>query len=262
MMIVNSKVETGGSDLKSIQASAYNPGMTRIVHLDNKTDDKPQRLKEFRSQFAANFNAALDRRGSIPAGYGRAVAVAEMFGVSQNTAASWLKGEGVPDTFRLPEIADALNTTVDQLLNGERGSGAHIIDERYTVIETHGDEDIEGYALYTLPETLRSIGLPRDVRIMRVLSDDMEPYVRTGDMVIYDPRVNRIHANGVFVLKAGGKFIVRRAQRGMKQSIRLICDNNRFGDETLADTDFSEKDEGDDRIAVVGFVLARTLIGR
>lgn len=248
--------------MKSRHRPAYNSEMRRVIHLDNKSDDKLLRQKEFRSQFAANFNAALDRRGTIPAGYGRAVAVAEMFGVSQNTAANWLKGEGVPETFRLPEIAEALNTTLEQLLIGDRGSGAHVIDERYTVIEAHGDEDTEGYALYTLPETLRSIGLPRDIRIMRVLSDDMEPYVRTGDLVIYDPRVNRIHANGVFVLKAGGKFIVRRAQRGMKQTIRLICDNNRFGDETLADTDFSEKDEGDGRIAVVGFVLARTLIGR
>lgn len=241
---------------------AYNRDMARVVHLDHKPDDKLQRQKEFRTQFALNFNAALDRRGSIPAGYGRAVAVAEMFGVSQNTAACWLKGEGVPEAFRLPEIAEALNTTFEQLLLGEQGSGAHFIDERYTVIEAHSDEESEGHALYTLPETLRTIGLPRNIRIMRVLSDDMEPYVRTGDLVIYDPRVSRIHANGVFVLQANGKFIVRRAQRGMKQSIRLICDNNRFGDEMLSEDDFSERDEGDGRIVVVGYVLARTLIGR
>jgi phage repressor protein C with HTH and peptisase S24 domain len=235
--------------------------MSSIVHIGN-TDEKSARQRDFRRQFAANLNAALDRRGSIPAGYGRVAAVAELFGVSQNTAAIWLKGEGVPELFRLPEIADTLNTTVEQLVVGDHSTGAHVIDERYAVLEMHDDAGQDGHAFYALPETLRELGLPRDARMLRVSSDDMEPFVRTGDLVIYDPRVNRIHANGVFVLQVEGKMIVRRAQRGMRHSVRLICDNNRFGDETLDDADFADSDAGDGRIVVIGYVLARTLIGR
>lgn len=244
------------------KGSAYNPDMKKIIALDPKQDDKSLKQKEFRALFARNLNTALDQRGSIPLGYGRAVAVAEIFGVSQNTAAGWLKGEGVPETSRLPEIAEALNTTLEQLLVGDVDTGAHVIDERYTMIKAHSDEERDGYALYTLPETLRSVGLPREVRIFRVASDDMEPYVRSGDLAIYDPRVNHILGNGVYVLHLNGKYFLRRAQLDMKQNIRLICDNAHFGSETLADEDFAEKESDDGRIAVIGCVVAHVLIGR
>jgi transcriptional regulator with XRE-family HTH domain len=234
--------------------------MNSVIQL-SESDDKTLRQKTFRKQFADNLNAALDRRGAIPSGYGRVVAVAELFGVSQNTAANWLKGEGVPELFRLPEIAEALSTTVEHLVVGDRGSGTHVIDERYAVVDVHEDDTLEGHSWYTLPETLRSVGLPRDIRMLQVASDDMAPYVSQGDLVIYDPRVNRIQTNGVFVLQTGGHFIVRRVQRGIKQSIRLICDNTLFGDETLTEADFVESDEGDDRVVVIGHVVGRMQIG-
>src|SRR6185312_15462614 len=102
--------------------------MNTIVHL-NSGDERLQRQQVFRRQFASNFNAALDRRGSIPPGYGRVTAVAQLFDVSQNTATAWVRGDGVPELFRLPEIAKTLNTTVEQLVMGDAGSGAHIVDE-------------------------------------------------------------------------------------------------------------------------------------
>lgn len=235
--------------------------MNTIVHL-NSGDERLQRQQEFRRQFAANFNAALDRRGSIPPGYGRVTAVAQLFDVSQNTATAWVRGDGVPELFRLPEIAKTLNTTVEQLVMGDAGSGAHIVDEQYAVIDLHPDNTADGHAIYTLPETLRDIGLPRDVNMMRVQSEDMEPYLRSGDIVVYDPRVNRIQTNGVYVLQVNDKFVVRRAQSGLKKEVRLICDNAKFSEEVLAPEDFAESPDDTGRVAVVGQVLARLVLGR
>lgn len=235
--------------------------MNTIVHL-NSNDERLNRQQEFRRQFAANFNAALDRRGSIPPGYGRVTAVAQLFDVSQNTATAWVRGDGVPELFRLPEIAKTLNTTVEQLVMGDAGSGAHIVDEQYAVIDLHPDNTADGHAIYTLPETLREIGLPRDVKMMRVQSEDMEPYLRSGDLVVYDPRVNRIQTNGVYVLHVNDKFVVRRAQSGLKKEVRLICDNAKFSEEVLAPEDFAEAPDDSGRVAVVGQVLARVLLGR
>ncbi len=235
--------------------------MNTIVHL-NSGDERLQRQQEFRRQFAANFNAALDRRGSIPPGYGRVTAVAQLFDVSQNTATAWVRGDGVPELFRLPEIAKSLNTTVEQLVMGDASSGAHVVDEHYAVIDLHPDNAAEGHAIYTLPETLRDIGLPRDVKMMRVQSEDMEPYLRAGDMVIYDPRVNKIQSNGVYILHVNDKFIVRRAQSGLKKDIRLICDNEQFSEEVLSADDFADTPDDSGRVAVVGQVLARVLLGR
>ncbi len=235
--------------------------MNTIVHL-NSGDERLQRQQEFRRQFASNFNAALDRRGSIPPGYGRVTAVAQLFDVSQNTATAWVRGDGVPELFRLPEIAKTLNTTVEQLVMGDNGTGAHIVDEQYAVIDLHPDNTADGHAIYTLPETLREIGLPRDVKMMRVQSEDMEPYLRTGDIVVYDPRVTRIQTNGVYVLHVNDKFVVRRAQSGLKKEVRLICDNAKFSEEVLAPEDFAETPDDSGRVAVVGQVLARVLLGR
>ncbi|MDQ5916334.1 MAG: hypothetical protein QG584_2228 [Pseudomonadota bacterium] len=234
----------------------YNRRMNSVIHLDNQ-DDKSLRQKAFRKQFAENLNAALDRRGAIPSGYGRVTAVAELFGVSQNTAANWLRGEGVPELARLPEIAETLNTTVEQLVVGTPSTGAHAIDERYTVIDIHGSDEDEAHALYMLPEALREIGLPRGVTAMRVSGDDMDPYLRPGDVVFYDPRVNRIHTNGVFVLRIHDAPVVRRVQRGTVDGLRLICDNERFGSETLSEAAFESSG-----IEVVGHVVGRLLVGR
>jgi len=230
--------------------------MNTVIQLGNQVD-KSLRQKAFRKQFAENLNAALDRRGAIPIGYGRVTAVAELFGVSQNTAANWLRGEGVPELGRLPEIAETLNTTVEALVVGAQSSGAHAIDERYTVVDIHGIDDEDAHAMYMLPEALREIGLPRGVNAMRVETDEMDPFLRPGDLVFYDPRVNRVLANGVYVLRIRETLVIRRIQRSILEGLRMICDNERFGRESV-----SEEELESGAIEIVGHVVGRLLVGR
>ena len=227
----------------------------------SESDERTAKQKAFRKQFADNLNAALDRRGAIPSGYGRVVGVAELFGVSQNTAAIWLKGGGVPGLSRLPEIADILGTTVEQLVVGDHGKSSHIIDESYLMVDMHDDQSLGGYSWYTLPETLRSIGLPNDVTMLTINNDDMAPYLNQGDIALYDPRVKRIQSNGVFVLRIDERFVVRRVQRGVRQTIRLICDNPSFSDELLDVSEFSEEPAAGDMVAVIGPVVGRVVVG-
>jgi len=234
--------------------------MTTVIRF-GESEERSIKQKAFRKQFADNLNAALDRRSAIPSGYGRVIGVAELFGVSQNTAANWLKGDGVPELSRLPEIAEILGTTVEQLVVGEHGKGTHVIDERYVMIDMHEEDSDDGFSWYTLPETLRSVGLPNDIKMLQVTNDDMAPFVSRGDVVIYDPRVTRIQTNGVFVLLIDDRYIVRRAQRGVKQNIRLICDNPLFDDEILDESEFSQNEHDEAQISVVGHVLGRLKIG-
>ena len=234
--------------------------MNTVVRLGDP-DERSSKQKVFRKQFAENLNAALDRRGAIPSGYGRVVGVAELFGVSQNTAANWLKGDGVPELSRLPEIADILGTTVEQLVVGDRGKDPHVIDENYVMVDMHEEGSLGGYSWYTLPETLRSMGLPKDLRMLQVSSDDMAPYVNRGDAVMYDPRVSRIQANGVFVFQIGDRFVVRRVQRGIKGDIRLKCDNSLFEDEVLDESELEESALSGGRISVAGQVVGRLSVG-
>ena len=234
--------------------------MNTVVRFGD-SEERSSKQKTFRKQFAENLNAALDRRGAIPSGYGRVVGVAELFGVSQNTAANWLKGDGVPELSRLPEIADILGTTVEQLVVGDRGKDPHVIDENYVMVDMHEEGSLGGYSWYTLPETLRSMGLPKDLRMLQVSSDDMAPYVNSGDAVMYDPRVRRIQANGVFVFQIGDRFVVRRVQRGIKGDIRLKCDNPLFEDEVLDESELDESVLAGGRISVAGQVVGRLSVG-
>ena len=230
--------------------------MNTVVRFGD-SEERSSKQKAFRKQFAENLNAALDRRGAIPSGYGRVVGVAELFGVSQNTAANWLKGDGVPEVSRLPEIADILGTTVEQLVVGDHGQSTHVIDENYVMVDMHEEGSLGGYSWYTLPETLRSLGLPKDIKMLQVSSDDMAPYVSSGDVVIYDPRVRRIQANGVFVFQIGERFVVRRVQRGIKGDIRLTCDNPSFEDEVLGEVDLDVSAQQGSRVSVAGQVVGR-----
>ena len=232
--------------------------MSSVIRL-NDPEDKSAKSRAFRKQFADNLNAALDRKGAIPSGYGRVIGVAELFGVSQITAANWLKGEGVPELARLPEIAGILGTTVEQLVMGDQHVGTHVIDERYVMVDMHGDDSPEAHAWYTLPEALRSMGLPTSIKMLAVGDDDMAPFLHRGDLAIYDPRVRRIQSNGVFVLCVNDRFLVRRVQRGLKGNVRLICDNPAFDDEILDESEFA--DENQDGIAVIGVVVGRILLG-
>ena len=234
--------------------------MNTVVRFGD-SEERSSKQKIFRKQFAENLNAALDRRGAIPSGYGRVVGVAELFGVSQNTAANWLKGDGVPELSRLPEIADILGTTVEQLVVGDRGKDPHVIDENYVMVDMHEEGSLGGYSWYTLPETLRSMGLPKDLRMLQVSGDDMAPYVNCGDAVMYDPRVRRIQANGVFVFQIGDRFVVRRVQRGIKGDIRLKCDNPLFEDEVLDESELDESVLAGGRISVAGQVVGRLSVG-
>ncbi len=87
--------------------------------------------------------------------------------------------------------------------------------------------------------------------MLQIDNDDMVPYARRGDVVIYDPRVRRIQANGVFVLRIGDRYVVR----SVKGNVRLICDNPAFDDELLDEAEFSDGNTDQCGIGVAGAVL-------
>ena len=159
--------------------------MTGVLDSD-EPDERSAKQKAFRTQFAERLNAALDRHGVIPPGYGRGIGAAELLGVSQNTAAAWLKGDGVPELARLPEIAEILGTTIEQLVVGDYGHDSPLSDEHYVRVDLHAEDSVGGYSWHTLPETLRSLGLANDIKMLQISNDDMVPFVRHGDVVIYD----------------------------------------------------------------------------
>lgn len=89
------------------------------------------------NSFSSRLNAALTEAG-IPQDRKRLATVAKMFGVSREAVRKWLSGDSIPDTKRIPEIANKLNVTVEWLLGGKSAE-----PEILSVRAGPGEDDIQ-----------------------------------------------------------------------------------------------------------------------
>ena len=82
------------------------------------------------SKKTGGFIAALRKEK----GYTQAT-LAEMLSVSNRTVSKWENGDGYPDITILPDIADALDVSVDELLAGEKTPKEIVADFKITEIK-------------------------------------------------------------------------------------------------------------------------------
>ncbi len=219
----------------------------------------------FRSAFSANFNRALDRAGIAPSGQGRVSAVANLFGISKPAAQKWLTGAALPEMARFPDIMDRLGVTADELITGRFTSaeGALAGDQVSVGVELENGET----AIARFPaRALESARLPANVAFLRIVSNEMEPYVCAGDFVLYCPGKRELEEGGVYVLSLEEKRVVRRLQQTLSQTIRIICDNRRFPSEEVPlsaiDAAQGSSPDGSTSIRIEGLVVGRLLVYR
>ena len=218
---------------------------------------------EFKQAFARNLLSALSSRNTLPAteGSNKTERLANLIGADVNEVAGWLTGRSLPDAWHLSRLCQITNTPADVLLSTTSiGNSPPLLDEHYHCITLHDEQSRDGYGIYTLPETLRHLNLPRSTQMLTVSCDDMAPMFKPGDLAIYDPRVNSVSTNGIFVLRQNGTMIVRRIQRTGKE-IKLLCENTSIPVETCTSNDFTSNAENETGLYVVGRVLGRVNIG-
>lgn len=230
-----------------------------VHHIDSARSEAPQAEEDFRRLFAERFNNALDQHAHIPHGHGRGQAVAGLFGISRATAAKWLSGEGLPDLWRLPLLAQLLNVDVNELVGGT--THPMTIDDRYVSINMHDqDNPAETVPLFLQPGSLQRSGLAPGCMLMQVATNDMVGYVGVGDMVIYNPGLKWISTGtDVYIFRVQGRYVLRRAARTLRGEIIL---SNEAGNaqESFRGEDFTSEPNGAaDLIYVVGRVVARVL---
>lgn len=216
-------------------------------------------LDSFRQQFARNLQQGLSAKNIVPVGEGaKAEKLAGLLREPVVDVMDWLMGRDVPDAWQLSKLAKLMNVPADTLINPARQPDrqASMIDEEYHCITLHDETNLsDGYNLYLLPETLRHMNLPRSTTIMTISSEDMAPLYRPNDHVIYDPRVNTISTNGIYVLRLHGHTVIRRTQRVNNGVVRLLCDNAAFDPVEHSTADFTKNPENEDKIFVIGRVL-------
>lgn len=225
------------------------------------TPDERDAAVQLRQGFARNLMTLMDADPRIPPARGRARYLSGHLKISHTTAGLWLAGERLPDAGNILELMKLLNCRFEDLMLGPESAPA-LLDESYVSIDCHGTDSLSGWTFHTLPETLRGLGLPRMVRMLRLESSEMAPYAGTGDVVIYDTRTREVRESGVYVLRVKKRIVVRRAKVDLQGSVHLGCDNPEYDDAAVFHaTDFSET-ESADLIQVLGNVVARILNDR
>ncbi len=219
-----------------------------------------QAERDFRRLFAERFNTALDRHVHIPRGHGRGQAVAALFSITRATAGKWLGGDGLPELWRLPQIAQLLNVDVNELVGGT--TSPMTIDDRYVTLEMHDQDNPEEMApIFLQPSSLQRTGLTPGCMLMQVTSNDMLGYVSVGDLVIYNPGVKWISTGSdVYIFRVQGRYVLRRAARTLRGEILLSNDANSTQESFKGEDFTSEPNASPEQIYVVGRVVARILL--
>jgi phage repressor protein C with HTH and peptisase S24 domain len=138
----------------------------------------------------------------------------------------WLHGEGAPPA---PSDEVPLHRAEQEraeyvaipLYNGVRaaaGAGA--------VIDTETPDD----ALMFRESWIRfELGArPKDLYLIRVAGDSMEPTLRSGDAILVDRRATRPDREGVYILRLNGMLLVKRLQALPGGVVRVTSDNTAF----------------------------------
>ncbi|MEW5890943.1 MAG: S24 family peptidase [Pseudomonadota bacterium] len=228
------------------------------MHIKSRAHERSATdTKSFRKQFAANFNAALDRAGVPKAGQGRVARVGEMFRVSKATAQKWVAGTTIPDTYRFHEIAQRLGCSIGQLYYGFGEQSEELSEVGFISKEQKATVRIS-------QDLIRRLNWPPGTLLLEVRDNTMEPFVIAGDLVIADSSVRDLAANGVYVLYHRGRYAVRRVQALLGGRARMICDNKRYSPEDIPlgpgeSPDVVRDDAG---VYVVGLVIGRILLSR
>lgn len=96
-----------------------------------------------------------------------------------------------------------------------------------------------------------SLGLsPKNVAVISVIGDSMEPYLSEGDLVMVDLGVTHIENNAVYVLQFGDSLLVKRVQVKLDGEVIVKSDNSLYEPETF-------RGEAAERLRVVGRMIRR-----
>lgn len=215
---------------------------------ESDASDSNQTQRPIRDDRIGRFPERL--REAIPDGEVRTIARKAC--VSEGVVRKWRDGKSLPDLDHLVAIADAAGVLLPWLATGEGlmrgGSGTNQIMESFSVQEPapgyeylplydvqaaagHGAlvdrEDISDFLAFKSAWIRRELGAdPKDLYLISVEGDSMEPALRPGDVILVDRRqAESVPKDGVYVLQMDGSLLVKRLQSMPGGKIRVTSDN-------------------------------------
>ncbi|MBQ5783612.1 MAG: S24 family peptidase [Bacteroidales bacterium] len=133
-------------------------------------------------------------------------------------------------------------------------SGVNMVAEKITSLFTHSDKDAVidmidataccGDGIDNLPEKVcgqwklpmadfKSIvaGAPKNIKMLRVQGDSMQPTINEGDFVWVDISNNFVGSDGIYLIRMATGLAVKRLQSGLN-NIVIKSDNSSYSDIT------------------------------
>lgn len=172
--------------------------------------------------------------------------VAQKLGKPETTMSGWRKAKTIPRADDAIHLAEALGTTVEYLIAGERGHIASISDcppedpnvcnvpiLNQKVAAGPGQQLLDSAKVVgTLPFLKRMLrgADPKDARALEVRGDSMTGVeIFDGDLVVFVP--GSIRGDGIYVLRVGDELIVKRVEFDpISKKLRIMSENPRYPD--------------------------------
>ena len=90
-------------------------------------------------------------------------------------------------------------------------------------------EQIVDYLAFKADWVRNTLGVAqKDLALISVKGDSMEPVLSNEDLILIDMRKNRVEDNAIYVLQLDGTLLVKRIQRKLDGSLHVMSDNPRY----------------------------------
>lgn len=95
-------------------------------------------------------------------------------------------------------------------------------------------EQIVDYLAFREDWVRNTLGVAqKDLALISVKGDSMEPSLSNEDLILVDMRRNHVEDNAIYVLQLNGTLLVKRIQRKINGSLQVMSDNPRYDTETV-----------------------------
>lgn len=174
--------------------------------------------------------------------------LADQLGIHKNTMANYERGERFPDVNILLKILEVFpDTSPAWLLTGEGAKNksepvreGFVMFPRYELQVGAGpgrpieSEQIVDFVSFKEEWVKNFLRVPRkDLALLTVRGDSMNPTLSDGDMILVDLRGARIEDSAVYVLEFEDALLVKRIQRKLDGSVVIKSDNQLYEPEIL-----------------------------
>ncbi|MEW5911973.1 MAG: helix-turn-helix transcriptional regulator [Thermodesulfobacteriota bacterium] len=206
-------------------------------------------IKTIPTDSARDLKGFVDRLRIIAEPMGGPYALIKKAGFSPGATHKWLSGKSEPGLYKIVAVAKVAGVRLEWLATGQ---GPMRDTENEDLSPSPSDAiSIPFYDLQTLtghgegkgelsapPKHLAfqfawlkdKTGLnPKDLFLVTVVGDAMEPTMKQGDVVLVNRAKAHVPGDGLYVLLMDGTMLVKRLRKRPGRKVQVISDNEAYG---------------------------------